>query len=165
MKFDIVTIFPRMVEAGLAEGVVVRGVGVDDVEEPLAQLARELVRRMRLDRSSLEERHLHARRLRPPHQRATAVECARPLDEGGIRLGIRLGLGINSGDTHPNSQLGVCPRNCNGIIAAEARQHRKGFPKGQILSTRARKFSERSASHFTARPVRRAAKHSAACSG
>ena len=26
MKFDIVTIFPRMVEAGLAEGVVSRGV-------------------------------------------------------------------------------------------------------------------------------------------
>jgi hypothetical protein len=26
MKFDIVTIFPRMVEAGLAEGVISRGV-------------------------------------------------------------------------------------------------------------------------------------------
>ena len=26
MKFDIVTIFPRMIEAGLAEGVVSRGI-------------------------------------------------------------------------------------------------------------------------------------------
>ena len=34
MKFDIVTIFPRMVEAGLAEGVVSRGVerGLLDVK-------------------------------------------------------------------------------------------------------------------------------------
>ena len=27
MRFDIVTIFPRMIEAGLAEGVVSRGIG------------------------------------------------------------------------------------------------------------------------------------------
>src|SRR5918999_940190 len=40
MKFDIVTIFPRMVEAGLAEGVVSRGIerglldiGVHDLRE------------------------------------------------------------------------------------------------------------------------------------
>src|SRR5919106_4300981 len=34
MKFDIVTIFPRMVEAGLAEGVVSRGIerGLLDVK-------------------------------------------------------------------------------------------------------------------------------------
>jgi tRNA (guanine37-N1)-methyltransferase len=33
MKFDVVTIFPRMVEAGLAEGVVSRGIqrGILDI--------------------------------------------------------------------------------------------------------------------------------------
>ena len=36
MKFDIVTIFPRMVQAGLAEGVVSRGIaqGLIDVGVP-----------------------------------------------------------------------------------------------------------------------------------
>ena len=32
MKFDIVTIFPRMIEAALAEGVVSRGIGRGLVE-------------------------------------------------------------------------------------------------------------------------------------
>ena len=36
MKFDVVTIFPRMVEAGLADGVVSRGIerGLLDVHRP-----------------------------------------------------------------------------------------------------------------------------------
>src|SRR4029434_7368808 len=81
MKFDIVTIFPSMIEAGLGEGVVSRG-----VERGLLDVAVHDLRRWTTDRHRTVDDVPYGG---GPGMVMKAEPLMRAVEEGGATLGVR----------------------------------------------------------------------------